>query len=158
MATKKKTAQSIKKKEKIMEKQVENFEKFVDKMKEKEKAEQKQKMIEKERQKKIEEKTNSIKEDLKNQLFTQNKFGKHFDDMVEDYIFLVKLKEGLQYDIADKGMRYSTMTGNGFETEKPNESVERVLKVNAQMLKILQDLDLKAPEEGPEAGEGDDLL
>ena len=47
------------------------------------------------------------------------------------------------------------MTGNGYTTEKPNESVQNILKVNGQMLKILQDLDLKAPNED---GEGDDLL
>ena len=86
----------------------------------------------------------------------QNKSGKQFDDMIEDYIYLVKLKEELQYDIKKNGIRYETMTGNGFKTEKPNESCERLLKVNAQMLKILQDLNLKAPEEG--SGEEGDLL
>ena len=94
---------------------------------------------------------------LKNQLLAQNKFGKQFDDMVEDYIFLVKLKEELQYDIKSNGIRYFTTTGNGFTSSKPNESVPNLLKVNGQMLKILQDLELKAPEENP-GGEGDDLL
>ena len=158
MTTKKKSAKSIKKKEKIMETQVENLEKTIEKIKEIDKQKEQKRKKEKERKKQVEDKANNIKEDLKNQLFAQNKFGKHFDDMVDDYVFLVKLKEDLQQDINDNGMRYSTMTGNGFETEKPNESVERILKVNAQMLKILQDLDLKEPEESPEAGEGDDLL
>lgn len=158
MTTKKKTAQNIKKKEKTMEKQVENLEKFVDKIKEIDDKKQKQAKIEKERKKKIDEKVDSIREDLKNQLFTQNKFGKQFDDMVEDYIFFVRLKEDLQNDIRDKGLRYEVRTGNGYVTEKPNESVKNLKDINAQMLKILQDLDLKAPEEGPKAGEGDDLL
>ena len=105
---------------------------------------------------KIEEKKNYIREDLKNQLISQNKFGKQFDDMIEDYLYLVELKERLQLDIDIRGIRYLTIGGNGFTTQKPNESVERLLKTNAQMLKILQDLDLKAPEEGGE--EGDDLL
>lgn len=78
--------------------------------------------------------------------------------MIEDYIFLVKLKEELQYDISINGIRYEAKTGNGYKTDKPNESVQNLLKVNAQMLKILQDLELKAPEEGPREGEGDDLL
>ena len=101
-----------------------------------------------------------IREDLRNQLMEQNKFGKQFEDMVEDYIYLVKLKEKLQQDIDEKGIRYKVKTGNGFIQRKPNESVVNILKVNNQMLKILQDLDLKAPDTPPttEEGEEDDLL
>lgn len=107
------------------------------------------------RTKAIDEKANIIKEDLKEQLLSQNKFGKQFEDMIEDYVFLVKLKEELQNDIKTKGLRYTSITGNGYLTEKANESVQNLLKVNGQMLKILQDLELKAPDE---EGEGDDLL
>ena len=104
----------------------------------------------------IKDKTGSIREDLKNQLISQGKFGKQFDDMIEDYLYLVELKEKLKYDIDENGIRYENTGGNGFTTFKPNESCERLLKTNAQMLKILQDLDLKAPDEGGD--EGDDLL
>lgn len=104
----------------------------------------------------IKDKTESIREDLKNQLISQGKFGKQFDDMIEDYLYLVELKEKLKYDIDENGIRYENTGGNGFTTFKPNESCERLLKTNAQMLKILQDLDLKAPDEGGD--EGDDLL
>lgn len=92
------------------------------------------------------EKIIAIRTDLTNQLLEQNRFGKHFEDMIEDYIYLVKLKETLQDDIDKKGIRYTVQTGNGFKQKKPNESVVNILKVNNQMLKILQDLDLKAPE------------
>ena len=92
------------------------------------------------------EKIRAIRTDLTNQLLEQNRFGKHFEDMVEDYIYLVKLKEKLQEDIDKKGIRYTVQTGNGFKQKKPNESVVNILKVNNQMLKILQDLDLKTPE------------
>lgn len=105
----------------------------------------------------IKEKTDSIREDLKNQLISQGKFGKQFDDMIEDYLYLVDLKERLKYDIDENGIRYENTGGNGFTTFKPNESCERLLKTNAQMLKILQDLDLKSPDEGG-GEEGDDLL
>ncbi len=110
---------------------------------------------EKERLKKLQTKIDTIKEDLNNQLVNQGKFGKQFEDMIEDYLFFVKLKEELQLDIKNNGLRCLRMTGNGFPSEKPNESVQNLIKVNAQMLKILQDLDLKAPDE---EGEGDDLL
>lgn len=110
-----------------------------------------------ENQEKNDEKINIIRNDLNNQLLEQGKIGKHFDDMVEDYIYLVKLKDELQADIKAKGIRYRVKTGNGFYTSKPNESVQNLLKVNAQMLKILQDLDLKTSE-NKNTGDGNDLL
>ena len=78
--------------------------------------------------------------------------------MVEDYLYFYRLKERLQNDIDNNGIRYKTTGGNGFTTYKPNESCERLIKTNAQMLKILQDLNLKAPDEGLEEGEEDNLL
>ena len=78
--------------------------------------------------------------------------------MIENYLFYVRLKEDLQYDIDVKGIRYEARTGNGYKTDKPNESVKNLINVTTEMRKILQDLDLKEPEENPEAGEGDDLL
>lgn len=144
MPTKKKTSKTTDKKEKELEKQIQIMEEKI-------------KIIEEAEQigKKIAENKEAIKEDLKNQLMSQNKFGKQFDDMVEDYLYFFELKERLKYDININGIRYPNTGGNGFTTYKPNESVERLQKTNGQMLKILQDLDLKAPEED---GEGDDLL
>ena len=104
------------------------------------------KTTKKERKEIENKKVEIIREDLLNQLSEQNRYGKHFTDMVEDYINLVKLKDELQYDIDQKGLRYTVTTGNGFKQKKPNESVLNILKVNNQMLKILQDLDLKTPE------------
>lgn len=144
MATKKTTSKTTNKREKELEEMLKNLE---EKMAEIEKA----KRIDEE----IKEKKIAIKEDLGNQLIAQNKFGKQFDDMIEDYLYFFELKERLKYDIDINGIRYPNTGGNGFTTYKPNESVERLQKTNGQMLKILQDLDLKAPEED---GEGDDLL
>lgn len=149
MPTEKKTE----KKSKNNEKEIENQNKSP-KKNTKTLSKIKKKELEK-RTKVIDEKANIIKEDLKEQLLSQNKFGKQFEDMIEDYVFLVKLKEELQNDIKIKGLRYTSFTGNGYLTEKANESVQNLLKVNGQMLKILQDLELKAPDE---EGEGDDLL
>ena len=147
MATKKKTSKSTNKREKELEKMVENLEENVKRIKKEEDIE-----------KNIKDKKEAIKEDLQNQLISQNKFGKQFDDMVEDYLYFVELKERLQYDLDLNGIRYKTTGGNGFTTYKPNESYERLLKTNAQMLIILDKLDLKTPDEGPKEGEGDDLL
>ena len=135
-----------KEREKELEKTIENLEEKIKKIESLQQLEEEKK-----------DKKQSIKEDLKNQLIAQNKFGKQFDDMIEDYLYFVELKEKLQNDLNINGFRYKTTGGNGFTTYKPNESYERLLKTNGQMLKILQDLELKAPDEGGEE-EGDDLL
>lgn len=153
MPTRKKTNKTTENKEKEMEKQIENVEKVVKVLTENEKNKRKQQREKQKRQKIIKEKADTIREALKDQLTNQNKYGEQFDDMIEDYIFLVNLKEELQYDIKDKGLRYSSMTGNGYMIDKPNESVQNLLKVNGQMLKILQELDLKAPDEEGEEGD-----
>ena len=149
--SKKKTS----KKEKNIEKEIEKLEKVENVLDKIEKEEKASKKLEEKRKSEIKNKLEDIREDLKAQLLNQNKFGKQFEDMIEDYLFLLKLKEELKYDIKENGIRYSSMTGNGYMVEKPNESVQNILKVNGQMLKILQDLELKAPDE---EGEGDDLL
>lgn len=158
MQTKKKTSKSNKKEEKVMKKQIENIERNLNVLEKIDKEEKRKEKQEEERKELVKNKIDEIREDLKGQLFAQNKFGKQFDDLVEDYIFFVKLKEDLQYDIQENGIRYRTMTGNGYPVDKPNESVQNLVKINAQMLKILQDLELKAPEDNPGEGEGDDLL
>ena len=147
MPAKKKTTKTSKSKEKKLEKDIENMEENIETI---EKV--------KEFEDNLLKKKQEIREDLKNQLFTQNKFGKQFDDMVEDYLYFVELKERLQHDLDINGIRYKSTGGNGFTTFKPNESYERLLKTNGQMLTILEKLDLKAPDEGPKEGEGDDLL
>ena len=147
MATKKKTAKATSKRERKLEEIVEKLEENIQIIEEDRKLKEK-----------IKEKKQAIKEDLQNQLIAQNKFGKHFDDMIEDYLYFVELKETLQHDIDINGIRYKATGGNGFTSYKPNESCERLIKTNAQMLVILDKLDLKAPDDGPKEGEGDDLL
>lgn len=97
-------------------------------------------------EKNIKKLQDTIREDLLNQLQEQEKFGKHFEDLVEDYVYNVGLKMKLQADIDLNGIRYKTSTGNGYITVKPNESILNLHKTNAQMLKILTDLDLKEPD------------
>lgn len=87
----------------------------------------------------------AIKADLMAQLQNQRKDGKHFIDLINDYLFLYDLKKTMQNDIKKRGLRYETTSGSGVRTEKPNENVQNILKVNAQMLKILSELDLKEP-------------
>ena len=91
-----------------------------------------------------------IKADLKGQLQSLKKTGMYFDDLIEDYIYLWKLKKKLQKDIKQTGIRYMTVNGNGKEVEKTNDSVTRLLKVTAQMVKLLTDIGLNEPTIGGE--------
>ena len=97
-----------------------------------------------------------IKEDLLNQLESLGKYDAFNIDMVEDYMTLYDLKRKVKKDIVDHGLIYKTTNGNGFEIEKPNESVLNFAKINTQMLKILNDLGLKEPSSNP--GDEDGLL
>lgn len=83
--------------------------------------------------------------DLNNQLLKLGKLGKYNEDLISDYIYFWDLKLKLQKDIKKSGLRYKTTNGNGIESTKPNESVQNLIKVNGQMLKILSDLGLQEP-------------
>ena len=98
-----------------------------------------------------------IKEDLLNQLEALGKYDAFNLDLVEDYMTLYDLKMKVKKDITSKGLRYTATNGNGFEIEKPNESIINFTKINTQMLKILNDLGLKEPSPNPEGYE-DGLL
>lgn len=87
----------------------------------------------------------SVKEDLKEQLIAIGKFGKHYEDLIDDYIYYLDLKDELIKDIRKYGLRINTPTGNGHEALKPNESISNLMKVTAQMLKLLGDLNLQEP-------------
>ena len=102
-------------------------------------------------------KSTLIKEDLLLQLQNLNKIGKFYTDMVDDYVYFYQLKRKLQTDIRTKGIRYKQVNGNGIEVDKPNESILNLTKINTQMLKILNDLGLKEPQE-PDDPNGEDLL
>ena len=98
-----------------------------------------------------------IKQDLLNQLEAKGQYDKFYIDFIEDYMTLYDVKVKLRADIKKHGLRYKTTNGNGFEIEKPNESIINFTKVNIQMLKILNDLELQKPSE-LDSGEDDDLL
>ena len=95
--------------------------------------------------KKDNEKYEAIKEDLKEQMQNQNMFGKQYDDLLDHAVFLFTLKDTLQNDINKNGIRIKQMTGNGYEKEDDNKSVDKLLKVSAQLMKVLNDLGLKEP-------------
>lgn len=96
-----------------------------------------------------------IRTSLSEQLEEQSKCGRYFDDLINDYIYLWKLKKMIQKDIKKRGIRYEVTSGNGFVSEKPNESVPNLMKVTTQMLKLLSDLGLQEPVVDPGGGADD---
>lgn len=90
-----------------------------------------------------EQKSYLIKESLIKEAKLRNMDQEFYLDMIDDYICLFNLKSELQYDIQKHGIKTKVQTGNGFKVTKDNPSVQNLLKVNTQMLKILSDLNLK---------------
>jgi hypothetical protein len=91
-----------------------------------------------------------IREDLNNQLEHSGYSSKHTIDLVEDYMNLWITKQLLVEDIHERGVRVKYDNGGGQSGYKKNESVDQIIKVNAQMLKLLTELHLS-----PSDAEGD---
>jgi hypothetical protein len=83
-----------------------------------------------------------------------NTYGKHFLDLADDYMTLWVTKQLLAQDIRNRGVTLFYNNGGGQAVFNKNDSVEQLLKVNAQMLRILSDLGVKP---SLIVGVGDDL-
>lgn len=108
-----------------------------------------------------------IREDIITQLDSLSKFGKYYDDLVNEYLSLLTIREALKDDMYLKGVRYKFTNGNGKEQEKANESVTNLIKIEQIMLKISNDLGINQPSFNPPGnihnnnslnGDEDDLL
>ena len=108
--------------------------------------------------KRLTNKAKLVREDLTNQLRSLNKFGKFYDDLVDDYVYYLDLKDYLIKDLRTVGIRYLAPTGNGHSALKQNESLQNLPKVTQLMLKILNDLGLQEPTVTDESASDDDLL
>ena len=86
-----------------------------------------------------------IKKDLLTQLEENGTFGSHFKDLVDDYMALWDIKNELIADIGKRGVVVKWSNGKQ-SGEKKNDSIQELNKTNAQMLKILSELGLKAIE------------
>ena len=76
----------------------------------------------------------TIKKDLLDQLDRNGTVGEHFLNLVEDYMSLWVTKCKLFEDVKELGVRVGA---------KKNESIEAAIKVTAQMMKILDQLNIK---------------
>ena len=85
----------------------------------------------------------TIKTDLINQLAKNGNTSRYYLDLVEDYMHLWDTKNALFKDIQERGVVCTYNNGGGQTGCKQNDSVPAVLKVNAQMTKILDSLGIK---------------
>lgn len=79
-----------------------------------------------------------IEQDLIDQLNEKGAGHAHYIDMVKDYMSLWDVKNLLIQDITERGV---VVSWNG--NKKKNDSIGELNKTNAQMLKIISELDLK---------------
>ncbi len=94
-------------------------------------------------------KRKEIKDSLLEQLEDKELIEPHFTDLVEDYMALWDIKSELIHDIKIKGVSVMYQNGANQFGYKKNDSVPELTKVNGQMLKLLNELGLKAsPSEG----------
>ena len=85
----------------------------------------------------------TVRKDLLDQLRCRGADTPAFKDLVEDYMSLWLTKELLRADIENTGIRVAYDNGGGQQGYKDNPSIERQIKVNAQMLKLLSELNIK---------------
>lgn len=84
-----------------------------------------------------------IKGDLLLQLKNNQTNGKFYEDLIEDYMDLWLTKNLLLTDVKTRGVTVRYNNGGGQSGYKKNDSVEQSLKVNMQMLRILDNLGIK---------------
>lgn len=97
-----------------------------------------------------------IESDLKNQLEASGATHAHYVDLVNDYLSLWDVKNQLIADIQKRGVVIKWTNGKQV-SEKKNDSISELNKTNAQMLKLLSELGLKATEIEKEDHTGDDV-
>lgn len=98
-----------------------------------------------------------IERDLKKQMKEKAVKGKHYEDLLQDYLALWDLKGELISSIREDGIQIMGMHG-----PKSNPSIADLHKTNDRMIKILEALGLKAnpiePEKGTPKRSAADLL
>lgn len=87
-----------------------------------------------------------IKSSLIKQLRAKGAETAHFLDIIDDYMEFYDTKKALQEDIKERGVSYKTLSANGFEITKQNQSVKDMVTVEKQMLSILKELGLTTDE------------
>lgn len=83
-----------------------------------------------------------IRESLIKQLQIKGAKVAHFENLIDDYMFLFDTKNKLQKDIRKRGVSYETTSANGYKITKQNQSVKDLVAVEKQMVAMLKELGL----------------
>lgn len=94
-----------------------------------------------------------IKNDLLDQLDRNGTTGKYYLDLIDDYMELYDTKKKLIKDIRARGVSVKYDNGGGQSGYKKNDSIDMLLKVNQQMLKLLDALGIEPSQGGEDDGD-----
>lgn len=97
-----------------------------------------------------------IKRDLLEQIERNGTEGKYYTDLVDKYMDFWDMENELISDIKKRGVVTEYDNGGGQKGKKKNDSIDQRIKVNAQMLKILDSLGIK-PNTSDNSGDDDEL-
>lgn len=92
----------------------------------------------------ITEKFKMIRGGLLDQLEKNGNSDQHFIDLVNDYMSMWTIKNKLIEDVKVRGVQVAYKNGERQFGTKKNDSVDSIIKYNAQMLNLLDKLGLKA--------------
>lgn len=98
-----------------------------------------------------------VRESLLDQLEDMGVISEFFIDLIDDYMSFWDIKKALLKDIKARGVSVewrNSPTSFGF---KKNDSISELIKTNAQMLKILQQLKISTDDESGDSDEDDDF-
>ncbi len=99
-----------------------------------------------------------VRQSLLDQLERNGTDGAFYADLVGDYMALYDTKTRLEKDIKKRGVKVEIKFANGdVKDVKTNDSVADLLKVNAQMLKIVSALGLDPTRDGGDGFDDDEL-
>ena len=99
-----------------------------------------------------------IENALRDALTRNGTYGDYYDDLVCDYMHMLSMERKLQADIRKRGVKVTKRDSKGQEQCVNNESIDQLLKVSTQKLRILTDLGIKAVEAESVQRDKDDLL
>ena len=91
----------------------------------------------------LREKWERIEADLKKELDARKLHQAFYQSLLSDYVALWRIKEILIRDIEQRGAVVEYDNGGGQKGTRKNDSVSELVKISAQMLKILSELGLR---------------
>lgn len=113
--------------------------------------------IKKQQQKSISKGQAVIRESLENQLRALEASVPHFRDMIDTYITLWAIKKRLEFDIAEKGIRYDEYMSTGKKKSVINPAIKELENTTKQMLSILKEMNLTTSESTGGESEDEEL-